>query len=140
MEKTQKQSGALKLLAEYRSVLWRKSALETVPGSKRKALSFCLEQISLTQELAEALKSDNRLGEKLYRIIHATFMTGKQPGNVDEILDGITGNYEHIPRRTYFRLKKRAIEIMDARLKEIAARSFQEKTNTKILESRRVAL
>jgi hypothetical protein len=114
--KTRKQSGVLKLLTEYRQVLWRKSALEAVPGSKTEALLSCLKQISLTQELAEVLKTDNRLGEKLYRIIRATYLTDKQPGDVDEILDDIAGRYGRVPRRTYFRLKKRAIEIMDAHL------------------------
>ena len=130
MIQTQKQSGALKLLTEYRSVLWRKSAFEAVPGSKSKALSSCLAQINLTQELTEALKADDRLGEKLYRIIYATYMTDKQPGDVDEILDDIAGRYGRVPRRTYFRLKKRAIEIMDARMEETAAQSFQNKTAT----------
>ena len=118
MAKTQKQSAALKLLTEYRPALWRKSAFEAVPGSKSKAHLVCLEQIRLTQELAEALKADERLGEKLYRIIHVTYMTDKQPGDVDEILDDIAGRYGRVPRRTYFRLKKRAIEIMDARMEE----------------------
>jgi len=51
-----------------------------------------------------------RTGEKMFWILHATFMTEKQPGDVEEILADIAGKYEKISRRTYFRLKKQAIK------------------------------
>ena len=116
MTKTRRQSNAQKLLREYRPALWRKSTLETVPGVKHNALSICVAQICLTQELVETLKADKLLGEKMYRIIRAAYMTDKQPHDVEEILADIAKKYGYIPRRTYFRLKKRAVEMMDSRL------------------------
>jgi hypothetical protein len=120
------QSKALKLLTEYRPVLWRKTVLEAVSGDKNKknkALYACLEQIALTQELVQALKTNKRLGEKLYWVIYVTFMTDKQPGDVEEMLACVDENYGYISRRTYFRLRKRAIEIINAHLEEMAVQS-----------------
>ena len=127
MVNTHKKCDALKLLMEYRPTLWRKSALEAVSGHNSKSHSACVEQIKLTRELIESLKSDERLGVKLYWVIFATFMTDKQPLDIDEILAVIDAKYEHIPRRTYFRLKKRAIEMLGNRMTEMAKHSFHEK-------------
>lgn len=115
MEKDYKQSNALELLLRYRPELWRKTTLEAVSGIHNESLLVCLEQLYATQKLVETLKSDERLGEKMYWIIQATFMTEKQPKNIDDILDDIAARCAHIPRRTYFRLKKRAIEMLDYR-------------------------
>ena len=108
------------LLLEYRPAIWRKSTLEAVPGAGQQALYACINKIQFTQELVEILRNNKLLGEKLYWIIYASFMTGRQPGNVDEILLNIAQKHGHIPRRTYFRLKNRAIRMMDDRLDEMA--------------------
>ena len=118
MVKEQSRSNAQKLLCEYRPTTWRKAALETAPETGRKALQACIEQLRFTQELVEALRSNKLLGEKLYQIIYASYMTINQPYDVEEILDDIAEKYEHIPRSTYFRLKERAIRMMDKYLKE----------------------
>jgi len=117
--------GALKLLIEYRPTLWRKSALEAVSGSNNKPLAACVEQIRLTNELVETLKNEKRIGAKLYWVIFATFMTDKQPLDIDEILADIAAKYEHIPRRTYFRLKKRAVEMLGCYMEEMARQDYQ---------------
>ena len=127
MTNVQHQNKALELLVKYRPTLWRKATLEAVPRSKHKALPVYMEEISLTQKLVESLKEDKRLGEKLYWIIHSTYMTDKQPCDIDEILADIAVKYGCIPRRTYFRLKKRAVEILDNRLEEMAAQYSEEK-------------
>lgn len=75
MEKSQQQSKAQKLLLEYRSTIWRKTALETVLGTGHKALLACIEQIHFTQELTLSLRSNKLLGEKLYWIIYALYDT-----------------------------------------------------------------
>ena len=113
------QSKAQKLLLEYRPNLWRKSVLETVPEVGGNALQACVNQIQLTQRLAEMLRN-NHLGEKLYWIIYASYMTVRQPCDVVEILAVIAEKHERIARSTYFRLKERAIRIMDEQLKAIA--------------------
>ena len=110
MKKSKQQNTALKMLKGYRAVLWRKTALETVYRANDKALLVCLEQIQLTNELVNSLKSGTRKSKKMYWVIHATFMIDKQLGNVEEILDDIAKKYERIPRITYFRLKKQAIK------------------------------
>ena len=123
MIKSKQQNMALKLLKGYRAVLWRKSVLEVIPRTNNKTLLACLEQIKLTNELVEALKNDNHsgnyVGDKMYWILQSTFMTNKQPGDIAEILDDIAKKYEHIPRRTYFRLKKQAIERLDECLEKM---------------------
>ena len=116
MIETQPKSPTQKLLSEYRHAIWRKAALEAVPGVGQKALEPCIEQICLTHELVATLQSNRRVGEKLYWIIFASYLTDRQPCDVEEILSDIARLYEAIPRRTYFRLKARAIEIMDDRL------------------------
>jgi len=119
MTKNKHLNNAQKLLLEYRPALWRKSLLETVPGIGNKALSACVEQMNFTQELAETLRSNRLLGEKLYWIIYASYLTDRQPVDVGEILDHIAEKHGHIPRSTYFRLKGRAIGMMDDRLNEM---------------------
>ena len=120
MTKSKQASNAQKMLREYRSTIWRKSALEAVPGVGKNELSACVEQMNFTKELTTRLRSNKLLGEKLYWVIYASYLTERQPGDVGEILAVIAQNFEHIPRRTYFRLKKRAIKMMDEQLKEIA--------------------
>jgi len=114
------QSRVQKLLLEYRPTIWRKAVLETIPGTGDKVIQACIEQIRLTQELAQSLRSNKRLGEKLYWIIYSSYLTEQQPANVDKILADITAMYKHIPRRTYFRLKGRAISMMDDILNHMA--------------------
>ena len=114
------QSKAQKLLLEYRPTIWRKSALEAVPDTGQKALQACIERMNFTQELVSLLQNDKLLGKKMYQIISATYMTERHLGSVDEILDHLAKNHECIPRRTYFRLRGRAISILDNHLEELA--------------------
>jgi len=86
MATKQLQSNAQALLLEYRPTKWRKSALEAVLGVGHKALHACVEQINLTKKLVELLRSDKLLGEKLYWIIYASYMTDREPGDIEEIL------------------------------------------------------
>ena len=120
MERRSASNMAKSLLSEYRVTVWRKSALERVPEISSNLLLACAEQMRYTQELVEVLRSNKLLGEKLYWIIYATYMTDKQPIDIDEILDYITKNHQPVPRRTYFRLRGRAINLLDNRLKEEA--------------------
>ena len=116
MARNNKHSKAEKLLLEYRPNLWRKSLLETVPEISQEALRACEEQISFTQALVDILRNSGSTGEKQYQVIHAAYMTGRQLGDVDEILDYIAENHEPLPRRTYFRLKGLAIDMLDNHL------------------------
>ena len=120
MANNQQQSHAQNLLIEYRPTIWRKAALEAVPGAGHKALQTCIEQINLTQKLVDTLRNNKRLGKKLYYIIHASYMTKQQPGDVVEILADIAQMYGHIPRSSYFRLRERAIRMMDEHLELLA--------------------
>ena len=120
MERRSAHSISQSLLSEYRATAWRQSALKTVPGVPNNILRACADQMRYTRELVEALRSNKLLGEKLYWIIYATYMTDKQPIDIDEILDYIAKNHQPVPRRTYFRLRGRAINLLDNRLKEEA--------------------
>jgi hypothetical protein len=124
MKKILLQGNAEKLLREYRPALWRKSALESVSGTGRKTLQTCAEQIRFTQGIVDVLRSKKLLGEKFYWIIYTTYLTDRQPENVDEILSEIARKYKVIPRRTYFRLKNRAIKLIDECLSEISQNEF----------------
>ena len=124
MAKSSKHSKAQKLLLEYRPIVWRKSVLETVPEISREALRACEEQISFTQALVDVLRNNGPTGEKLYRVIYATYMTDRQLGDVDEILDHIANSHEPLPRRTYFRLKGLAIGILDNHLEGMSKGSI----------------
>jgi hypothetical protein len=99
--------------------MWRKSVLETVPGIGHKALQACLERIHATHELVLMLRRNNRLGEKLYWIIYVSYMTDRQPGDVVEILDELAQKHGRIPRSTYFRLRERAIKLLDVYIEEM---------------------
>ena len=117
--KAQTHVQAQKLLREYRPTAWRKSALESAPALSHRALLACTEQLRLTQEIVEMLRKNKRLGEKLYWVIYATYMTTQQSGNIYEILEHIAKKHEYIPRSTYFRIKGRAIGILDSYLEAV---------------------
>jgi hypothetical protein len=112
------QSNAEQLLREYRLTIWRKSALESVPGAEQSNLSDCEEKMRFIEELVEELRDGTSLGEKLYRVIFFTYMTKKQPGDVNEILSELNKNHKRIPRSTYFRLRGCAIDFLAQRLEE----------------------
>jgi len=116
-------SPAHKLLLDYRLTKWRKSALEVVQEANQGILRAYSEQLCLTEELVASLRNNKRFGDKLYWIIYITYLSNRQPGDVEEILAEIAKNHEPIPRRTYFRLRARAIEILDVRLNELAAKN-----------------
>lgn len=120
MTQRQSVSQAQKLLTEYRNTAWRKSLLEAVPSAKPKALDACEKRINFTQKLVEILRNDKRLGEKLYWVIYQTYLTTWQPGDIEEILENIAEKLGHIPRSSYFRLRGRAIEILDEHLSELS--------------------
>jgi len=116
LTKEQQQSNAQKLLTEYRPTIWRKLVLETIPVTGQMALKTCLKRIRFTQDLVAMLRKDKLLGEKLYWIIFSTYMTERQLGSIEAILDYLVQNYGYVPRRTYFRLRGRAIDILDSHL------------------------
>jgi len=120
MKKEQHMSNAQILLSEYRPAVWRKSVLEAVPGIGESALAACTEQMRFTKELTQTLRTHKLLGEKLYWIVYASYLTDKQPGDIEDILSFIAEKHEPIPRRTYFRLRGRAIQMLDTRLDEMA--------------------
>ena len=113
-------SKAQMLLLEYRPAIWRKAAHESISGTVNKVLQDCTEQIQLTNKLVEALQGNKLLGDKLYWIIYVSYMTKRQPNDVEEILTEIALKYRHIPRRTYFRLRRRAIRMMNDLLNHMA--------------------
>lgn len=119
MKKNGLQSNAKVLLQEYRPAIWRKLAIETMPGVYESFPSACTEQICFTRDIVEKLRNHKLLGEKLFWIIYSSYMTNNQPDSVDEILSDIAQKYKPIPRRSYFRLKERAIEMLDELLNEI---------------------
>ena len=124
MEKKELRSNAETLLREYRDAILRKSTFEFMPGVGNNVLQACAEQLRFTQELVAKLRNHKLLGEKLYWIIFVSYMTAHQPKNIEEILSDIAQKYEHIPRRTYFRLKGRAISMMDEYLTKMATEKF----------------
>ena len=127
MAKSKKISNAQTLLNQYRPNLWRKSLLESVSEADNRALQDCVKQICFIQELVQTLRDNKLLGEKLYWIIYASYMTKQQMGDVEEILSYIAHKYEHIPRRTYFRLKGRAIQMLDKQLSELTVKDIDGK-------------
>jgi len=124
MVKSQHMSNAQKLLLEYRPAIWRKTLLEAVPGIGNKAMQACMEQMHFTQELVQSLRNHKLLGEKLYWIVYALYMTDQQPNDIEEILSEIAAKYKAIPRRTYFRLKGRAIKMLDEHLVDMANKKW----------------
>jgi hypothetical protein len=108
------ESSAYKLLRDYRIIVWRKSAFESVQGTTgSKALHDCNERIRLTNELVEELRNGRHKGEELYWTIFITFLAERQPCDVNEILSDIATNHETISRSAYYRLKERAINLLN---------------------------
>jgi len=118
-ESYQERSYAQKLLSKYRNILWRKMTLESVSDIDTNAIKECKKKIHFVQELVRKLQNEKNLGNRLYWVIFVTYMTVNEPNNIDEILSIIEKEYEHIPRRTYFWLRGRAIEILDGYLTEM---------------------
>ena len=113
-------SRAQGLLQEYRTVLLRKSALESIPGTGIKALDACNNQISFTQGLVEILRNNGTWGELQFSIISESYMTYKQPIDVDEILSVLEKTHGFISRSSYFRQRQQAITALDEQLEIIS--------------------
>jgi len=116
---------AQSLLQEYRTVLWRKSALESIPGTGIKALDTCNKQISFTQRLVEILRNNGTWGEVQFSIISETYMTHKQPIDVDEILTAVVEKHGVMSRSFYFKQRQLAIAALDEQL-EIMSNSSSD--------------
>jgi|GEM_PF-1775753 len=114
------------LLQDYRPAMWRKLAFESMPGVGDGLPQAYSEQIRFTREIVEGLRKHKLLGEKLYWIIFASYMTENQLADVDEILCEIARKFEPIPRRTFFRLKLRALKMLDDRLNEIDSDTHEQ--------------
>jgi len=119
MAKDQNMTAAQRLLHEYRPTIWRKSLLETVAVGGDNTLQACDNQLRFTQELVRLLRNSKFSGEKLHWIVFASYMTEQQMGDTEEILSYIAHHYEPIPRRTFFRLRGRAIQMLDEMLNEM---------------------
>ena len=107
------------LLREQRVLLWRTLALEAVPTAAPRALEACKERTQIIQTLVESLRNGKALGDRLYWVIHFTYMTVKKPSCINEILESIAKQHGRIPRSSYFRLRAQAIKMLDANLERM---------------------
>jgi len=119
MTENKSNSEAQKLLLEYRPTVWRKSALENALGTECDAFISCKNQLDFAQELIEILQGHK--DEKLYWVLYFTYMTDKQPSDISEILSALSKKCGSIHRSSYFRLRARAIAILDSYLSKMAS-------------------
>ena len=117
---------AQQLLLAYKPTTWLQAALKTVPGVSPQALQDCAEQISFTHQLVHSLRSNKRLGDKLYWVIFTTYMTDHRTESVNDILAHIAKIHTPIPRSTYFRLRNRAVSILNVNIDHIKKQPLEK--------------
>ena len=115
-EHSEDHNPAHKLLMSYRHTMWMKSVLESTLSLENESRSGCSQAVRFTDDIVESLKEHGSLGEKMYRIIKATYMTSKQPECTEDILRDLAKNYKPISRRTYYRLRSQAIKLVNDEL------------------------
>lgn len=77
-----------------------------------KQISFLSEYLSRFDHLVELIRNHHPYGEQYYWILYYTYLSPKKPECTDHILDLLSGQGCPIPRRTYFRKRKAAVETL----------------------------
>ncbi|MCL2572902.1 MAG: hypothetical protein FWE11_10950 [Defluviitaleaceae bacterium] len=101
------------IISNYRYMLWRKIAKLEKSDAKLKFIE------SLTKTLFEYNNKD--MGQKMYAVIHHTYMTKKEPADLKEILARLSKAGTQVSQPAYYRIKSKALGLLDERLAIIAA-------------------
>ena len=106
------------------TLLWEyKEAMILIPlwqdgQADQEMLGNCNKQLKTIQALVESLRKIPRIGEKMYWIIHCTYLSDLDTAEdgIDAILEDIAQRFEPIPRTTCFRLKDKAIAELERKI------------------------
>lgn len=77
-----------------------------------KQISFLSDYLSAIDHLTDLIRSHHPHGEQYYWILYYTYLSPAKPECTDSILDLLADQGCPIPRRTYFRKRKDAIETL----------------------------
>lgn len=77
-----------------------------------KQISFLSDYLSVIDRLADLIRSHHPHGEQYYWILYYTYLSPAKPECTDSILDLLAAQGCPIPRRTYFRKRKDAVETL----------------------------
>lgn len=78
----------------------------------RNQISFLSESLSGIDGLVDLIRNYHPYGEQYYWILYYTYLSPKKPECTDEILELLSARGYAIPRRTYFRRRKEAVETL----------------------------
>lgn len=75
-------------------------------------ISFLSEALSVIDGLADLIRNHHPRGEQYYQILYYTYLSPRKPECVDEILESLSAEGYALPRRTYFRKRREAVETL----------------------------
>ena len=78
----------------------------------RDQISFLSGHLSAIDRLAGLIRNYHPHGEQYYWILYYTYLSPKKPECTDEILDLLANQGFAVPRRTYYRKRKEAVETL----------------------------
>ena len=107
------------LLRKYRDVVW---SLElSVQQARRKfqiefgsSIERSYQMLKLMENAVNLLRNKHKFGEAYYWILYYSFLSPQQYRNVDEIIEELRPHIRDISRRTYYRKRKEAIEVLSS--------------------------
>ncbi len=75
-------------------------------------ISFLSEHLSGIDRLVDLIRNYHPYGEQYYWILYYTYLSPKKPECTDEILELLADQGFAVPRRTYYRKRKEAVETL----------------------------
>ena len=72
------------------------------------------KMLTLINNSVSLLRAHHKSGEVYYWVLYYTFLSPQKLNNVEEILDQLRPHVQHISFRTYYRLRREAVETLSA--------------------------
>lgn len=81
-----------------------------------RGLQKSYEMLKLLDNTVDLMRSKHYRGEEYYWILYYTYLSPQMLGNVDEIVEILRPHMRDVSRRTYYRKRREAIEILSSLL------------------------
>ena len=78
----------------------------------------CIEQsnkmVKMLESAVELLRTRHKFGEHYYWVLYYTYLSPQELKSVNEIIDTLQSHIDYISYRTYYRMRKDAIEALSS--------------------------
>ena len=77
-----------------------------------RSIERSYQMLRLMENAVNLLRNKHKFGEAYYWILYYSFLSPQQYRNVDEIIEELRPHIRDVSRRTYYRKRKEAIEVL----------------------------